>query len=440
MGTPRRQNESLRFSDSQRLFALLTLIVAGESIFFLPFLLPRVFRPTLLEVFGITNSELGTAMSAYGVVAMVAYVLGGPLADYFRPRRLIAVALVTTALGGIVLWQVPARGTLNLLYGYWGFTTIALFWAALIRATRQWGGQFSQGLAFGLLDGGRGLLAAITGSCTVALYAALMPEDVESAPLEVRASALKQVIIVFSSVTFSAAVMVWLLLTRKTDSQQNDTPGWSLSGIWQVALMPVVWLQALIIVCAYVGFKATDDFSLYAHEVLGLNEVDAARLGTYSLWIRPVGAIGAGFLADRFGGSNMMVASFALLAVGSSALAAGIFSSTMYVPFLMTIVCASLGIFALRGLYFAIMQEGRVPLTYTGSAVGLVSVIGYTPDVFMGPLMGHLLDGNPGELGHRHLFMVVTGFAVAGLLASFMYRRLAQVENALKDPRPNAGR
>lgn len=440
MGTPRRQNESLRFSDSQRLFALLTLIVAGESIFFLPFLLPRVFRPTLLEVFGITNFELGTAMSAYGVVAMVAYGLGGPLADYFRPRRLIAVALVTTALGGIVLWQVPARGTLNLLYGYWGFTTIALFWAALIRATRQWGGQFSQGVAFGLLDGGRGLLAAITGSCTVALYAALMPEDVESAPLEVRASALKQVIIVFSSVTCSAAVMVWLLLSRKTDSEQNDTPGWSLSGTWQVALMPVVWLQALIIVCAYVGFKATDDFSLYAHEVLGLNEVDAARLGTYSLWIRPVGAIGAGFLADRFGGSNMMVASFALLAVGSSALAAGIFSATMYVPFLMTIVCASLGIFALRGLYFAIMQEGRVPLTYTGSAVGLVSLIGYTPDVFMGPLMGHLLDGNPGELGHRHLFMVATGFAVAGLLASLAYRKLSQAKNALQNPRPDAGR
>jgi hypothetical protein len=36
-------------------------------------------------------------------------------------------------------------------------------------------------------------------------------------------------------------------------------------------------------------------------------------------------------------------------------------------------------IFALRGLYYAIMEEGQVPLAYTGSAVGLVSVTGYAP-------------------------------------------------------------
>ena len=70
----------------------------------------------------------------------------------------------------------------------------------------------------------------------------------------------------------------------------------------------------------------------------------------------------------------------------------------MYVPYIVTMVCASLGIFALRGLYYAIMEEGQVPLAYTGSAVGLVSVIGYTPDIFMGPLMGYLLDSAPGAV------------------------------------------
>ena len=47
----------------RRLFSLLALIAAGETIFFLPFVLARVFRPTLLEVFGLTNLELGTAFS-----------------------------------------------------------------------------------------------------------------------------------------------------------------------------------------------------------------------------------------------------------------------------------------------------------------------------------------------------------------------------------------
>ena len=121
------QNEFTRLSKSRRVFALLALIVAGESIFFLPFVLPRVFRPTILEVFGLTNYELGTAFAVYGVVAMVAYALGGPLADFFCPRKLLAIALISTSLGGILLWCIPSLTTLKFIYGYWGFTTIPCF-------------------------------------------------------------------------------------------------------------------------------------------------------------------------------------------------------------------------------------------------------------------------------------------------------------------------
>ena len=423
------QNEFTRLSNSRRIFALLALIVAGESIFFLPFVLPRVFRPTILEVFGLTNTELGAATAAYGFVAMVAYALGGPLADLFCSRKLIAIALVSTSLGGIVLWQVPTLATLKLLYAYWGFTTVALFWAALIRATRQWGGKLTQGSAFGLLDGGRGLLTAVTGSCVVAIYASLLPTDVESASLEVRASALQQVILILASITCVAAILIWLLFPKRNAIEQADTPNWSLRGTWQVASMPVVWLQAFIIICAYVGYKATDDFSLYAKEVLQLNEVEAARVGTYSLWMRPLAVIAAGFLADRFGSGKMTVVSFALLTAGSAALASDILTASMYVPYIVTMVCASLGIFALRGLYYAIMEEGQVPLAYTGSAVGLVSVIGYTPDIFMGPLMGYLLDSAPGASGHRHIFIAVTIFSVAGVIASLTFIKLSRSKN-----------
>lgn len=413
-------NDFDQLSKVRRVTALLALIVAGESIFVLPFVLPRVFRPTVLEVFGLTNSELGSAFAAYGFVAMVAYALGGPLADVFRPRKLLAIALVSTSLGGIVLWQIPSLATLKSLYAYWGFTTIAMFWSALMRATRQWGGRFTQGAAFGLLDGGRGLIAAVAGSCVVAVYASLLPDDVESASLEVRANALRQVILVLATFTCVAAALVWLLLP-KGNATESTGPRWTLQGTKNVACMPLVWLQAFIIVCAYVGFKATDDFSLYAKEVLQLNEVQAARIGTYSLWIRPIAAIAAGFLADRFGCGNMMVVSFALLTVGSATLASGLLIESMVVPYIATIVCASLGIFALRGIYYAVMDEGQVPLAYTGSAVGLVSVVGFTPDIFMGPLMGYLLDRAPGASGHLHVFVAVTLFSIAGVIASLVF-------------------
>ena len=419
------QGEFAGLSRPRRALALLALIVAGESIFFLPFVLPRVFRPTILEVFGLNNYELGTAFAWYGIVALVAYALVGPLADFFCPRKLLATALVTTSLGGIVLWQNASHGMLKMLYAYWGFTTIALFWAALIRATRQWGGRLAQGSAFGLLDGGRGLVTAVTGSAVVAIYAALLPNEVESATIEIRARALQQVILILAGITCFAAILVlWLLPTRKVQ-KENNMNRWSFAGTWRTIAMPTVWLQAIIIICAYVGYKATDDFSLYANEVLQVNEVESARVGTYSLWMRPLAAIGAGLLADRFGAGKMTALSFALLIAGSAVLASSILTGSMFFSYIFTIVCVSLGIFALRGLYYAIMEEGQVPLAYTGSAVGLVSIVGYTPDIFMGPLMGHLLDSAPGATGHRNVFLVVATFSVVGLMASLLFVRIS---------------
>jgi len=376
-------------------------------------------------VFGITNLELGAAYSVYGVVAMAAYLFGGPIADRYPARTMLTVALTSTAVGGFVMMAVPSPSTLAILYGYWGITTIALFWAPLIRATREWGLNFSQSRAFGLLEGGRGALAAVMASIMVVLFAALLPEDSETASLATRTGSLRWIILLMSAMTCGAALLIWLALPeRKTPAQARA----SLSDIARVFAMPSVWLQAAVILCAYVGFKAIDDFSLYANQVIGLNQVEAARVGVASLWVRPFAAIGAGYLAERLGAPFMIIGCFVLLAAGSSVLATGAIGAGMAWTFVLTIVFTSIGIFALRGLYFAIMQDGRIPMEHTGSAVGLLSVIGYAPDIFMGPLMGYLLDRWPGAAGHNYVFSVVSLFAMFGLIASYIFAQRAQLQ------------
>ncbi len=100
---------------------ILLLILAGEAVFILPFVLARVFRATVLDVFEVNNTELGFCFSIYGIVALVSYLFGGPLADRFPPRKLMGVALVLTALGGLVYANNPSLVTLQVLYGFWGF-------------------------------------------------------------------------------------------------------------------------------------------------------------------------------------------------------------------------------------------------------------------------------------------------------------------------------
>ena len=59
-----------------------------------------------------------------------------------------------------------------------------------------------------------------------------------------------------------------------------------------------------------------------------------------------------------------------------------------------------------------------------GSAIGVVSLVGFTPDVFMGPMMGVLLDNAPGVLGHQHVFAAVAVFGAVGLIATIVFRRV----------------
>jgi sugar phosphate permease len=399
------------------------LIVAGEMVFALPFVVARVFRPTLLDVFGLSNLALGTAFSVYGVVAMASYFPGGPLADRFSARQLMTAALAATALGGGIFSTIPALGLLTALYAFWGLTTILLFWAALLRATREWGGEAAIGRAYGVLDGGRGLAAAMLASVMVMVFAALLPAEVASATLAERTAALSQVIWIFTGLTVGSAALVWFAVPTASPQRVGGVK-FNWRGVRQILGLPAIWLQALIVVCAYVGYKATDDFSLYARDSFGYDEVAAAHLGTVSFWVRPFAAVGAGFLADRIRPSRVAAWSFFALALGCLLMVA---QPGIHAGLTATIAGTSVGIYGVRAVYFALLGEARVPLAVTGSAIGLVSVIGFTPDVFMGPVMGYLLDRSPGALGHQHVFLFVAGAAVVGLVATLLFQRFAEM-------------
>ena len=84
------------------------LILSGELIYLLPYVLPRIFRPTFLEVFNLNNLQLGSLFSVYGIVAILSYLYGGVLSDKFQPKILIATSLFFTAFGGLVLSTYPS--------------------------------------------------------------------------------------------------------------------------------------------------------------------------------------------------------------------------------------------------------------------------------------------------------------------------------------------
>lgn len=404
------------------------LILSGELVFLLPYVLARVFRPTFLEVFNLSNFQLGSLFSVYGIVALLSYVYGGVISDKFQPKILIAASMFFTALGGLVLLSYPSYFILSLLYGYWGFTTVFLFWGAMIKATRVWGGTNNQGLAFAFLDGGRGLVAASMGTLGVLIFSTFLTNDIESASLMERKEAFKYVILFSSFTVFLTGVFVLLLMkTNPQNESKNVSALDSLTNIKTVLKIQSVWLIMIIIISAYIGYKVTDIYSLYASEVMLFNDIEAAKIGSLQLYLRPLVCVIIALIADKTSYINLITIGFVTMLIGSIIFASGIVESNMNFVFYLSLIVVATGTYAIRALYFSIMQEGRIPLILTGTAVGLISVVGYTPDIFATPMIGYLLDTYPGILGHQYVFSVLVVFSLLGLLASIKFSRLKKI-------------
>ncbi len=397
-----------------RFMLMLTLIFAGEIVFLLPFHTTRFFRPTMLEAFELTNTQLGDFFAVYGIMAMIAYFPGGALADRFSARGLLTASLITTSAGGLYMATFPGSVGLALLFGYWGITTILLFWAALIRATREWGGHDEQGMAFGILEGGRGLVAALLASLGVVLLASFMPDNLDQLNNDERRDAFRWVIFFYSGVTLATAALTWLFIPAI--KHIGDSTIALFRNAVAVLGRPLVWAQAGVIICAYCGYKGFDNYSLYAVQVLGMNEVDGARITAYATYVRPVAAVVAGLIADRWAAGKTVGACFVMLVVSYAALAIYMpVGAGLYIIY-GNLLVSVFAVFMLRGVYFALLEENRVPPYLTGAVAGTVSFIGYTPEIFFGPITGRILDANPGPVGHQNYFLFLAVVATVGMV------------------------
>ena len=185
-----------------------------------------------------------------------------------------------------------------------------------------------------------------------------------------------------------------------------------------------IFLISLIILCAYMGYKITDIYSLYASEVMMYDQINAAKIGAYQQYLRPIVCISVGLFSDKTGNINNIFFGFIIMLIGSIIFASGIVSSSLNILFIISLIIVATGTYAIRGLYFSILNDGDIPLALSGTAIGIVSIIGYSPDIFATPLYGYLLDTYPGIQGHQFIFMILGISSIIGIFTTLKFKNL----------------
>jgi sugar phosphate permease len=279
----------------------------------------------------------------------------------------------------------------------------------------QWGG----------VEGGRGLVAALMSSFIVFLVGS---QSSATGEIIDKAKTLSSIYLSISIFMVIVSLIVWFGL-KGVETKEAQQHNWSFDKALEVAKDLNIWLLAIIILCAYCSYKNVENFPVYMKDVKGMSILESSQFTSYIFWVRPISALLAGFFADKLtlkvkGGRFItLIICFALGALSQLLLAMNAFSDFSLI--LSSILIGSCFAFALRSIYFSVFGEFKVNDNIVGTAVGIVSLVGYLPDFFFGALTGHLIDSYPGQTGFTYVFSFTGALLVLGSFSSYLcYRKV----------------
>lgn len=358
---------------------------------------------------------MGSLGSIFGVFGMVSYLFGGVVADFISPKKLISISLILTGVAGFFHLVANSYATLLIIYLVWGFTALFAFWPALVKGIRSLASSDEQGKAYGFMEAGRGVTNAVHLAIALAIINAVSRNTGSS---EMNAAGLKGGIVFYSVVVIVLGVLVLLFFKDPQTSDQSER--FNFKQVLTVIRLPQVWILCLILCCTYVMNMSYSYFNPYATSTLGVAMVGGTIVTIMADYIRPFASVGGGILADRLGRPRIMTIGFAIMAAGTFAIA---LFPAMSVP-VFVILCAIIyvGMYCNYGIVFSLMDDGGIPMEVSGTAIGLISTIGYLPEVFCPFLAGVVLD-TYSEAGYKYYFLAMGVIMLIGIVGIMIWNR-----------------
>lgn len=402
-------------NNTKKVLILFILSMGTVGMYNLPYM-KSVFYEPLRQALGLSHQELGGLLGLYGKIAMVMYFPGGWLADKLDAKKLMSFSLVTSGLIGIYFSTFPSYSILKLIFMVWGITTILTFWAVIIKVIRMLGDSSEQGKLFGFYGGFQGIAG------TIISFVGLYFFNKAAVP----AVGVKYVIIINATVSIICGIITYLIIEEKED---EDSEQIDLKLVPKVLKMPKAWLIGIIIFSQYMVFSSLTYLSPYLENVFKLSAGVVATLSIIRTYgVKMAGGPLFGFIADKIGSATKVLFTGFILAL-VNIIAFMLIPGTQTLAYLAVInmLVLTIILFGLNGILYAPIAESNIPLVYTGTVVGLASLIGYIPDAFFWNVVGGWLD-KYGDKGYTYLFMLCFSCCLVGITASYTLLRINNKE------------
>lgn len=417
----------------KKYLTLIVLGLAGGSIYIFPYL-KYVFYDPLINVLHISNAQSGLLLTMYAIGCVILYIPGGILADKVNPKKALILSLLATTILTLLFALVVAVDSLQpfafgislVIWLLLAFGSGFVFWTALLKAIRIIGTEEEQGRMYGIYYAANGTTAAIIAAVNLWAY------NMGGGEANERMSFFFA-ILSMAAFTLLAAILIGVLMENGKDKDLStaEEDKFHFSDVSSVLKTPSVWLVSIAFFCIYGVYSCSSYFTPYLTDVVGLSTTVAgvcSILRTYVVMLiaAPVG----GILADkvfkstlnwfRFGGLLLALSIILVILIGADA------------PSLLIAVLTLIpGLFSmcLYGIMFSTMHEIKIPIKVAGTAIGIASIIGYLPDMFLSTIFGSILDANAGASGYFQIFSILAAFCVIVVVIShYLYTKFVKVK------------
>lgn len=325
--------------------------------------------------------QLSKIWSIYGVVTLFSYILGGYFTDRFSPKKIIVTALCASGILHFYLSFVPGYPSVLTVSAMMGLTTVFAFFPAASKILSTMDDEKNTGGIFGIYYACEGIGNTILNLAGTGLY--MLTENERMTFVWMMRS--------YTVLNLVSAVLIFIFLKETAVTENGQKV--SILQLKQIIKKKEVWKIAMTTLSTYVMFCSLTYLNSYLKEIYQIPEGINLLLAVIRVDII---AIIAGVIFGKlcnFKGSVSYVVQKGLIGIGICVILILINQFTIHsmgLAVLLTTLFSFMGIGS-KTVSIAMIAQQKFPVSMTGSVIGLVSFIGYSPDTFLYPVVGKML-------------------------------------------------
>lgn len=374
------------------------------------------------------NTFIGDFGMAFGIVSMLGYPFGGIFADRFNEKWLLIAGGVLMGVCSFWFGTVPGKAAIIIIHLLYGVGTSFLIWSAYLKLTRKMGNAQEQGRMFSTSEFVRGVFGMLIGFVGVGLLGRAVLPSGEISPQQLGIQ-WRNLMFISGGLFFLFAALVFFFIPSKVigaeESETQPQEAFSIKNVLRVLKMPGTWLISALVFCCFSFTSAGNGYlGAYTVNILGISETTASTFAIIRNYIiAAVMTFAIGFISDRIGSKAKTLGIY--LTVASVLCSALIFTKNSFVLCLAVSFAFAIVYSGMRGIYFATLNEVGIPLSMTGIATGIISMLCYLPDVYFAKLAGSWLDAY-GNRGYDFIWYWAIGCDILGIIVAVLTYRYSK--------------